>query len=371
MNILVLTKRQYTNKDLIDDLFGRLREIPVSLAKNGHNVIGICLSYQRKTEQCIIDENNSSSVCWYSFNSGWMFVPGFIRYSFKSLSIAKKTKPDFIIAASDSIYGILGFWISRKLSVPLVFDLYDNFSSFGLARFIPGLKILYRYVIRNAEYVTCVSNELVERVQHKYRRTAITLSVNNAVNKEIFFPMNKVRCRELLGLPQKIILIGTAGDLSRTRGIDILFSAFDILTEEIPDLHLVIAGPRKRNLCIPKSSHIHDLGILPHDKVAVLFNSLDTAVICNIDSDFGRYCFPQKAYEILSCHAPLVASDIGAMRSLLRQYPEYLFDPNQPGDLVRAIKYSTSTKKFPIIESPSWDNVTRSTSKLICGISAN
>ena len=36
MRILVLSKRQYMNKDLIDDLYGRFRELPLALAGLGH-----------------------------------------------------------------------------------------------------------------------------------------------------------------------------------------------------------------------------------------------------------------------------------------------------------------------------------------------
>ena len=43
--ILVITKRQYTGKDLLDDRFGRLREIPLALAEKGYKVQGLCLSY--------------------------------------------------------------------------------------------------------------------------------------------------------------------------------------------------------------------------------------------------------------------------------------------------------------------------------------
>ena len=42
------------NKDLIDDRYGRFREIPLALAQMGHQVKGICLSYQPKNEGKII-----------------------------------------------------------------------------------------------------------------------------------------------------------------------------------------------------------------------------------------------------------------------------------------------------------------------------
>ena len=53
MRILVLTKRQYMGKDLLDDRFGRFRELPLELARLGHQVHGLCLSYRARNEaQC-------------------------------------------------------------------------------------------------------------------------------------------------------------------------------------------------------------------------------------------------------------------------------------------------------------------------------
>lgn len=40
MRILVLSKRRYTGKDLLDDRYGRLYEIPAGLVARGHAVVG-------------------------------------------------------------------------------------------------------------------------------------------------------------------------------------------------------------------------------------------------------------------------------------------------------------------------------------------
>ena len=49
MRILVLTKRQYMGKDLIDDRFGRFRELPLESARLGHELRGLCLNYRQKS----------------------------------------------------------------------------------------------------------------------------------------------------------------------------------------------------------------------------------------------------------------------------------------------------------------------------------
>ena len=54
MRIVVLCKRQYTNRDVIDDRYGRLWEIPAELARAGHSVTCVSFSYARKD---VVDED--------------------------------------------------------------------------------------------------------------------------------------------------------------------------------------------------------------------------------------------------------------------------------------------------------------------------
>jgi hypothetical protein len=40
--------------------------------------------------------------------------------------------------------------------------------------------------------------------------------------------------------------------------------------------------------------------MLPFEKVPLLLNALDVGVICNTAKNFDRYCFPQKAREVMA-----------------------------------------------------------------------
>ena len=108
--------------------------------------------------------------------------------------------------------------------------------------------------------------------------------------------------------------MGTAGALHENRGIHHLFEAFALLKEEYANLHLALAGPRRKSMRIPSDPLIHDLGELPLDEVPAFLNALDVAVVCNLDNDFGRYCFPQKAREIMACDVPIIAARVGSMK---------------------------------------------------------
>ena len=358
MRILVITKRQYMNKDLLDDRFGRFRELPLALVKRGHQVQGVCLSYSPRQEGIILDSwgNNSAQITWHSKTIGRLKVPGMVRFIKETVKITKNFKPDIIWATSDSIYGILGFWVAHYTNTRCVFDLYDNYESFASSR-IPGILPLYSRAVRESDGLTCISEPLQERVFEKYNRTKPTLTLVNAVRKDIFYPRNKLICREQLGLPKNKKVIGTAGAIDNSRGISTLFEAFQYLVSEGEEIHLAIAGHCNRNIQLPSGPLVHYFGTIPLEEVPVLINSLDLGVICNRDSLFGRFCFPQKTYEILTCGVPLVAASIGTLKKKFKNHPECLFIWNNPRDLARAIKNQFDNPILPNIQVPSWDDL--------------
>jgi hypothetical protein len=134
MHILVVTKRQYTNLDLLDDRFGRLREIPLSLAKAGHKVAGICLSYRNRKEGTYLDGDEDATVQWQSLNVKRLLPSGRTSYWRQIDHMIERFKPDLIWACSDALHVISGAYLAKKYSIPLIVDLYDNFESFYATR---------------------------------------------------------------------------------------------------------------------------------------------------------------------------------------------------------------------------------------------
>lgn len=340
MRILLLCKRQYTQRDLLDDRYGRLWELPLALARRNNQVRGVCLSYEQRTEGAAVIDHGSGTgqgeISWHSLNAGALRLPGLLNFLRHARQLARLFRPDVIWSASDSFYGIIGERIARTTGAAHVFDLYDNFESFGAVR-LPGMRAAYRAVVRRAHGVTCVSEPLREKIANEYRRTGPVLVLPNAIDRLLFHPRDPVLCRRQLGLPTDAQLIGIAGAISRSRGIETVFDAAARLMRGRDHVHLVLAGPRDRGLVFPDDPRVHDLGILPYADVPTLINALDVALIPNRDSEFGRYCFPQKAYEYLACRVPVVASDVGAMHSLFEECPQSRFRPENRDDLLRAL----------------------------------
>jgi teichuronic acid biosynthesis glycosyltransferase TuaC len=354
VKILVITKRQYMAKDLLDDRFGRFRELPLELAKLGHQVAGICFSYRSRKEGTFTDgAEGGGEVRWQSFNLGGLILPGIVEHARRCRAAVEAFRPDIIWAASDSFHAILGAWLGRRTRTKCVVDLYDNFESFGMTR-LPGILPLFKSAVRSADGVTCVSRPLLDYVMRAYRPRGRACVLENGIRQDLFHPRDRCACREDLGLPENARIIGTAGALTRSRGIESLFGAFAKLGAENDSLHLALAGPRDRRTPIPDDKRIHYLGELPLERVPILINALDVAVVCNRDSLFGRYNFPQKAYEIIASGTAIVAAAVGSMKELLAAHPECLFEAESPESLARAMLRQLESPTTVDIRAPGW-----------------
>ncbi len=358
MKILVLTKRQYMGKDLLDDRFGRFWELPLELARRGHEIQGISLSYRKRPEGSVAPsiQCEPGNFNWHSMNLLNGCWPGPRRYFQLAGQTLHNFQPDIIWACSDAFHVIFGYRLAKSSTAKLVVDLYDNFESY-LGTRIPGVLPFFKRALRGTDAVTCVSQQLANHVADRYQCHAPTLVLENAIRADLFFPMERDACREQLGLPQDATIIGTAGALHPSRGIDILYRAFALLSAGDAQIHLALAGARPSSAGIRRGTHIHDFGVLPMENVPAFFNALDVAVICNRDSWFGRYNFPQKAREILACGTTLVAAEVGAMKDLLRDHRGCLFDPDDPASLAAAVRRQLLTPARIGGKVPSWSDL--------------
>ncbi len=356
MRILVLSKRQYMSRDLLDDRYGRFRELPLALASAGHKVTGICLSYRPRSESPITDADGSAQVVWHPMNLKRLLPHGSGSYWRKVKEIGNTVRPDLVWACSDAIHAILGVRVAKMLGTKLVVDLYDNFESFGLTR-LPGMTSIFRRALRQADGITCVSRPLREYIRHVAHYAGPIAVMENAIPAGLFHSMDQAACRQKLGLPDDAYYIGTAGALSRSRGIATLFQAFDILSRERPDVRLALAGPFDKGLAPPPGKRVHYLGMLPPQDVLRFLCSLDISVICNRNSAFGRYCFPQKFHEAAACRIPVVAAATGSMRELLETRPQCLFEPDNADDLAATLRSQLVRPTVLNWHVPTWNEL--------------
>lgn len=351
-----MCKRQYMSKDVIIDKYARLYEIPNQLALLGHQVECYCLSYQSHDEGNWSESNDSKSLAWHSKSYRGIKKVGVLIYPFFLLQKLKQFQPDIIIAASDIPHIVWGAWCAKKLNIPFVADLYDNFEGFGQARIL-GMKQLLRKAVCQAQLVLTTSQPLADLVQNEYNAKGKVISMPSSVDTCIFRKGDKIKSREELQLSINKLYIGTAGGLYRDKGVEVIYQAWKILEKEIPNVYLVIAGPYEPDYPPPQGERVIYLGSLTHSKVATFFQALDVGIISILDTPFGRYCFPQKAYEMLACNLPVVVADIGEMSYLFKNIPQALFEAENAHDLASKLKQQLQDPHYSHIEVENWSDI--------------
>ena len=178
--------------------------------------------------------------------------------------------------------------------------------------------------------------------------------MENAIPSGHFFSINKHDARNKFNLPLNGIIIGTAGALDSSRGINVLYKSFLSLAREKSNIHLVLAGRVDKKIPVPKHERVHYLGKIDYEQMSFLLNSLDIGIICNLPDAFGSYCFPQKLYEMLACKIPVIAANVGVMKRLFRKYPENLYNPDDVQSLIGAFNHQISRPVIPDLKVPVW-----------------
>jgi len=354
VRILCLFKRRYMRKDVIIDRYARLYELPRQLALRGHEVMAVCLNYRgRAPDFAAIDEHGAGRLYWKSCDVGTTLFGGLLRYRRAVQSALDEFRPQVVLGGSDSLHVVLARHFARRAALPYVLDLFDNYESFGLSR-LPGLTGAYRRALRDADAITCVSEPLREMIATQYGAPARVSTLESTINHEMFHPRDRAASRARLGLPADARLIGTAGALDASRGIATLYRAFEQLQGEDRNLHLVLAGPRHGAEPLPDAPRVIHLGELPHERIPDLFSALDVAVICMRDTAFGRYAFPQKAYEIIACRTPVVAARVGALTRLLATQDNSLYEVDDVDSLRRCLGAQLTHPSVSELEPPDW-----------------
>ncbi len=344
MKLLFLSKRSPMGRDLVTRPYGRFFHLPYLLAAKGHEVTLLLLDYR-----------NRAAIDLHRNGIRWISVPLTLgkpmRYPGKMRQLLDKDRPDWIIGLSDTYFGILAQYYGNRYGIRSCIDAYDNYESY-----IPWMKPLHglwRRALSRADLLTAAGPDLL-RYMAQWCNGSPAVVVPMAADPVGFSPMDKAECRCRMGLPVDGRLIGYCGSLHKSRGVEVLFEAYDRLRRTHPDVRLVLSGRQWGNVPVPESAC--SLGYIEDDKVPILLNCMDTLAVINRDSTFGRYSHPVKLYEAMACRIPVVATETPATRWILQEYPEFLVPPSDAGALVTCLAAALERGRIDYCNVPDWQS---------------
>jgi len=198
-----------------------------------------------------------------------------------------------------------------------------------------------RAVLLGADLRVAVSDEVAAAVADAApgRATAV---VPNGFDGDLFVCLpGRKEARTFLGLPTDRDLIGFAGSLRPWHGLEVAIEAL----AELPGAVLAVAGEGEVRAGLEKRAHeigvidrIIWVGQLPHHLISGFLAALDIALL-PYPALAGFSFSPLKLYEYLAAGVPIVASDLGQIRTALEGGRwGALVRPGDPSALARGIR---------------------------------
>lgn len=202
--------------------------------------------------------------------------------------------------------------------------------------------------IESATKVVCVAEGIKSHFVEKGFDPAKFRVIPNGVNADLFYPMDKNRCRERLGLPLNDNIIGFAGSTQIFYEIECAILAMPHILRILPDTRLIVVGReyppplgysreslRLLTDRLGVSSKIDLLAPVPYEGVPNYINAFDICLlpIAKMKGWRGGLS-PLKLREYLACGRPVVGSNLPGESQLVREVGAgLLYDAGDPEDL--------------------------------------
>lgn len=322
MRVLTVTKSRTSGKDVLTDRFGRYFHLPVELSAQGGEGLTLLVDYERGN---VRDATYGSCT----FRTIPPVTAGVSASLGRIDTLVRSFRPDVVIGGGDTQLGWVGRRLARRLDVPFVFDVFDNYESFASAR-IPGMRRLFHALANSADLTVVVSTPLVDLLAGASRIAVVP----NGVDLELFRPQSISRVR----FPNEKPLVVYVGGMGEGRGTTTLVQAVGLLRQTIPGASLQLVGRPQAGYEIPRREWVEHVGFVEQENVPQLIGAADVAVLPYHETAWARYTSPYKLIEYMACGVPVVVTDVSTFSSEV-EAPEQVARPDDPTDLARAIKF--------------------------------
>ncbi len=235
----------------------------------------------------------------------------------------------------------------KILPPPFVFDSLGHFLKRTLRKVIQPIALFL-----NEKYldgVTGISTEPLEIIK-KIGATMPMRRIFYGVDFAVFRPKFRDGCREKLGIPKDVTLVGNIGRFDEEKGLQNLIRA----VSRLDGYYLMLLGggahePTLQNM-------IDSLGLrkrffhfknIDRQDLANYYNVLDVFVLPSLTTLDWKEQYGRVLVEAMACGLPVVGSSSGAISEVLESYPKSLiFKEDDVEDLIEKIT-EVENLKFP------------------------
>lgn len=209
-------------------------------------------------------------------------------------------------------------WLREHLmpQVKIVSETEQNI----LKNLPPPFEAFRHYTLQRADFCVARNHEATEVLRAKGFEGE-TRVVPNAVDAELFRPMNREECRAKLNLNG--FVVGYVGRLVEEKG---LMDAVEALPRCAPDVGLLLVGTgefqealEKRAQELKLTGRVRFLGARPTSELPSIMNAMDVLILPSRTTRSWKEQFGRVLIEAHACQVPVIGSDSGAIPDVVGQ----------------------------------------------------
>ncbi len=237
------------------------------------------------------------------------------------------------IHANYWLSGIAGHAIKHELGLPLVstFHTLDRVKAESSPELVEAHSRHVRAeaeaaIIRCSDTVLASCSVEAAQISDLYGADPTRIRiVAPGVDHAFFGPGDRAQARRALGLAAEGPLLLFVGRIQPLKGLAVAVAALASLNRDHPDARLMVvggpSGPHGDTEVARMEALVDDLGVAdrvifvppqPHELLSTYYRAADVSVVPSRAESFGLV-----ALEAAACGTPVVASDVGGLRSLV------------------------------------------------------
>jgi D-inositol-3-phosphate glycosyltransferase len=242
---------------------------------------------------------------------------------------------------------LVGKYLRRKWQIPYI-TMYHTLgavkNTLGIGEGEPALRIVSeKDTIKDCQRIIVATEKEKRDLVCHYDALPVKISVVPCgVNMELFHPLDKKDARNKLGLTEEKVLL-FVGRIDPLKGVEQLIKAMPLLKKDGNLRLIVVGGDENSNHELEELKKlanglgIHESltfqGLVKQEQLPYYYSAADVCVVPSYYESFGLV-----ALESLACGTPVVAADVGDLRSIIRQGETgYVVADNSPERLAAGI----------------------------------
>lgn len=272
----------------------------------------------------------------------------------RALDVIEREKPDVIHAHSPMLNGLVALRLRKITGIPVMYEVRafwedaavdtGKITENGLQyRLIRGIE---QYVFNRVDKVSCICEGLKKEIEGRNVTAKRLIVAQNSVDLNKF-SLIKEKNKDLekeLGLENKKV-IAFLGSFFKYEGLEFLIKSIKQIVKKIPNVHVLLVGGGNESDNLVKlandldvSQYITFTGRIDYNEITKYYSLVDLLVFPRENIRLTQLVTPLKPLEAMAQGIPVIASDIGGHREMIKHGETgLLFTPEDPNELAQTV----------------------------------